>query len=111
MRPATSAPCSPISFYSAKFSRSERVLRPASTLRNVGIRKNAFENPDDFIRTLATNALIGGGQRPSIRRYLVRPCAEHFSVDLGADLQRLCIRAAAKDHRTRWNAGDRTAIE
>ena len=79
--------------HSALDPRTSRLFqaerRPDSTLRNVGIRDNAFENPDDFIRTLETNALIGGGQRLSIRRYLVRPGAEHFSVDLGADLQRL----------------------
>ena len=79
--------------HSALDPRTSRLFqaerRPDSTLRNVGIRNNAFENPDGFIRTLRTNALIGGGQRLSIRRYLVRPGAEHFSVDLGADLQRL----------------------
>jgi hypothetical protein len=79
--------------HSALDPRTSRLFqaerRPDSTLRNVGIRNNAFENHDDFIRTLETNALIGGGQRLSIRRYLVRPRAEHFSVDLGAYLQRL----------------------
>src|SRR5688572_14242018 len=62
-----------------------------STLRNVGIRNNSLENPHDFKRTLETNALVGGGQRLSVRRHLVRPSAEHFSIDLGTDLQRLCI--------------------
>ena len=60
-------------------------------MRNVGIRNDAFENPDDLIRTLETDALIGGGHRLAIRRYLVRPRAEHFSIDFGADFQRLRI--------------------
>jgi len=58
-----------------------------STLRKVGIRNNAFENPDVLVRALETNALIGGGQCFSIRRHLVRRRAEHSSVDLGANLQ------------------------